>query len=81
MKVKKMHFNTYNCFPNKEIERVIEECERLGCQPKITKLSSLSDKVKDGYTPLGSALESWLYRVGIDPWMLVSDGGDSMPMS
>ncbi|MEI6399751.1 MAG: hypothetical protein WCO71_13365, partial [Pseudomonadota bacterium] len=54
-------------------------CERLGCQLRVSKLSGESALVGDGYTPLSLVMEPWLYRVGKDPWVLVSDGGDYQP--
>ncbi|MCX6104428.1 MAG: hypothetical protein NTY08_01170 [Proteobacteria bacterium] len=61
----------------KEVEG---ECARLGCIPKFTRLSEQDDSTRQGYTPLSKVFDSWIYRVGAEPWLLVSDGGDSMPM-
>jgi hypothetical protein len=54
-------------------------CDRLGCQLRVSNLSDESSLVRDGYTPLSLVMEPWLYRVGKDPWILVSDGGDYQP--
>lgn len=54
-------------------------CERLGCQLRTTKLSDESSLVREGFTPLSLVVEPWLYRVGKDPWVLISDGGDYQP--
>ncbi len=56
-----------------------EECQRYGCMPKITRLSEQDRDVAQGYTPLGAVLDAWLFKVGSDPWILVSDGADSQP--
>lgn len=61
------------------IDNVTTECARLGCMPKVTRLSEQDDDVAAGFTPLSSMLDSWIYKVGQDPWMLVTDGGDSKP--
>jgi len=55
------------------------DCVRLGCVPKFTKLSEQDDAVREGFTPLSRVFESWIYRVGSEPWLLLSDGGDYMP--
>lgn len=54
-------------------------CLRFGCLPKFTLLSEQDDDAKQGYTPLSSVIDSWLYKVGAEPWLLVSDGGDFRP--
>ncbi len=54
-------------------------CLRFGCLPKFTLLSEQDEDVRQGYTPLSSVIDSWLYKVGGDPWLLVSDGGDFRP--
>ena len=61
------------------LRQVELDCVRLGCLPKTTRLSEQDDAVRRGFTPLGKVFESWIYRVGGEPWLLVSDGGDSMP--
>ncbi len=55
------------------------DCARLGCLPKVTLLSEQDDDVRQGYTPLSSVIDSWLFKVGGDPWLLVSDGADFRP--
>lgn len=58
---------------------VTDECSRLGCIPKVTRLSEQDEDVKAGYTPLSNVLDSWIYKVGADPWLVVTDGGDFKP--
>lgn len=60
----------------KEIEA---ECGRLGCIPKVTRLSEQSPEVMEGFSPLSAVLDAWTYKVGADPWVFISDGGDSQP--
>jgi hypothetical protein len=60
----------------KELEA---ECSRLGCLPRVTRLSEQDDDARAGYTPLAQTLEAWLYKVGADPWVVVTDGGDERP--
>jgi hypothetical protein len=63
-----------------ELYAVIEaECARLGCLPKLTRLSEVDADTRQGYTPLSPALEAWIYKIGAEPWALVSDGGDYLP--
>lgn len=67
-------------------------CATAGCQPVITRLSELdgspsndeplsgsNSTVAAGYTPLARHLETWMTRVSGDPWMVLTDGGDSLP--
>lgn len=61
------------------VKSIESQCARMGCMPKITRLSEQDDDVRQGYTPLSGALDSWLYKVGADPWVLISDGGDFRP--
>lgn len=61
------------------ISTLESECSRLGCLPKITRLSEIDSDTKQGYTPLGPALEAWIYKLGTEPWVLISDGGDYLP--
>jgi hypothetical protein len=63
-----------------ELTRTLDEqCARYGCIPKVTRLSEQDNDVGQGYTPLSSALDAWLYKVGADPWLVVTDGGDWRP--
>jgi hypothetical protein len=55
------------------------ECERLGCQPKVTLLSQEDQLTTKGFTPLSRALENWVFRLGNEPWIVLSDGGDYRP--
>jgi len=62
------------------LQRVKDDCARLGCIPKVERLSEQAEtEVRNGFTPLGAVLDSWLYKVGDDPWLLVTDGGDERP--
>ncbi len=61
------------------LKKVEDECVRLGCIPKVTRLSEQDEDVKLGFTPLSNVLDSWVYKVGADPWLLISDGGDYRP--
>ena len=55
------------------------ECTRLGCVVKETRLSDEVSDMDRNLTPLGQGLVSWLYRVGHDPWIAITDGGDYLP--
>lgn len=63
----------------KTLEHIEAECARIGCIPKISKLSELDSEVAQGYTPLSRVLDSWIYKVGADHWLLATDGGDFIP--
>ncbi len=54
-------------------------CRRYGCTLKEALLSQENSLTQKGYTPLRQALSSWFIRVGQDPWIVLSDGGDSQP--
>lgn len=59
--------------------RLDESCRQMACRIQETKLSELSDEVARGYTPLSLGIRSWLPLTGVDPWIVLSDGGDSQP--
>lgn len=61
------------------IRQIEGECARLGCIPKVTRLSEQSRDVAQGFTPLSSGLDAWAFKVGMDPWVLMSDGADAQP--
>lgn len=54
-------------------------CQRHGCRVQHTLLSELSDEVAKGYTPLSHAVQAWMPLTHGEPWILLSDGGDSQP--
>ncbi len=61
------------------LKELDESCKELACRLQSTKLSDLSDDVAKGYTPLSPAVKSWLPLTHGEPWILISDGGDSQP--
>ena len=61
------------------IAAVSNVCPKFGCDPKIQRLSEQDKETSQGLTPLNQVLEPWLFRVGGDPWLVISDGGDSRP--
>jgi len=63
----------------KTVAHIEQECVRIGCIPKISKLSELDSEVFQGYTPLSRVIDSWIYKVGSDYWMVATDGGDFVP--
>ncbi len=63
----------------KFLEKTRKMCVENACELKETLLSDENSLTKKGYTPLRQALETWLGRVGQEAWMLISDGGDSIP--
>ena len=62
-----------------DLQQIAEACERSGCIPKVSFLSEFESSTLRNMTPLRPVVESWLYRVGSDPWVLISDGGDQRP--
>lgn len=64
----------------KTVQKLVEQtCLEYGCAPKISLLSNLHPETALGFTPLSSVFEPWLYKLGTDPWILISDGGDYRP--
>lgn len=63
----------------KVLTTMTEECQRLGCKVKPTRLSELNPEVQNGFTPLQKSVTPWLLGLGGDPWVVLSDGGDSTP--
>ncbi|MBP6218242.1 MAG: hypothetical protein KA436_06625 [Oligoflexales bacterium] len=55
-------------------------CHGIGCVLKTKLLSEIDPSVKQGLSPLRSALPLWFGELGDEPWILMSDGGDSQPM-
>ena len=64
---------------NALVERLSRDCVRLGCLPKVVRLSELSPAVRQGYTPLAVGLQGFGYRIGADPWLVITDGADERP--
>ncbi len=62
------------------VENIESRCQQLACRVQIARLSELGQQeVAAGYTPLATAVKSWLPLTHSEPWILVSDGGDSQP--
>lgn len=61
------------------IKDLEEGCARYGCALRLTRFSELDQEVRQGYTPLSSVLDSWMYKIGPEPWLLLTDGADQMP--
>ena len=61
------------------MKRLEDACLHSGCRIESTKLSELSELVSQGFTPLAEGIKSWLPTTHQEPWVLVSDGGDSIP--
>jgi hypothetical protein len=61
------------------LARLNKSCQQMACRLQETKLSELSDEIGQGYTPLSLGVRSWLPLTGVDPWIVLSDGGDSQP--
>ena len=54
-------------------------CLTYGCMPKIVRLSELDPMTKKGFTPLSAVLEPWLFKIGAEPWVVLTDGADWRP--
>lgn len=61
------------------IQGLQDECLRLGCMPKVSRLSELEPDTAKGMTPLSNALDSWFFSTNGEPWVVISDGGDYRP--
>jgi hypothetical protein len=59
------------------IDLIEQTCRAVGCSPKVQRLSALSPSVKQGYSPIAEFFEPWIARIGLEPWILISDGSDS----
>ena len=62
-------------------ERIVADasavCQDAGCEIKATQLSQLNGLGSGNFSWLERALGSWWLGLGGDPWVLISDGGDS----
>ena len=54
-------------------------CRDNACELKEKILSNENTLTRRGYTPLRQVLGNWFASVSHDPWILLSDGGDSIP--
>lgn len=54
-------------------------CLTYGCMPKVVRLSELDPMTKKGFTPLSVVLEPWLFKIGAEPWLVLTDGADWRP--
>lgn len=60
-------------------------CRDAGCEIKLTRLSDVESGVNSGadsgvaagYSWIERGLNSWWMGLGADPWIVISDGGDS----
>lgn len=52
-------------------------CRDAGCEVKTTLLSELERNASHGFSWIERGLNAWWLGLGTDPWILVSDGGDS----
>lgn len=63
----------------KYLKGLQKRCNELACDLRISRLSELSTLTGEGYTPLSAVLPDWLASVGMNPWILFSDGEDFEP--
>lgn len=54
-------------------------CLTYGCMPKTVRLSELEPVTKKGFSPLSAVLEPWLFKIGTEPWLILTDGADWRP--
>ncbi len=52
-------------------------CRDAGCEVKLARLSEVAPATSSGFSWLERGLTSWWMGLGTDPWIVVSDGGDS----
>ena len=55
------------------------KCKALGCELKITKMSDVFDGTKLGYSQIFDSVKVWLSKTNGEPWIVISDGADSIP--
>ena len=61
------------------LQKLEQKCEKFSCQIYPTAISSLSSQVKEGFSPLATALEDWFLKVGRNPYVVITDGADWQP--
>ncbi len=61
----------------KWIARLKSTCEKTGCQWVLHQLSHIEPDVKRGISPLYRGWKKWKQNVNGQPWVFLSDGGDS----
>ena len=61
------------------LQRLKERCTEIGCLVKETLLSDLEPDAKKGYSPISEGLSKLHFSSGSDPWVLISDGGETKP--
>ena len=57
--------------------RLISNCEKVGCQLAFHQLSHIEPETKQGISPLYRGWKKWRRNVSNQPWIFLSDGGDS----
>lgn len=58
---------------------ISQQCRKLSCKLDKVYLSDLDKQTKLGITPLSKNLEKWIYSIGDDSWIIMTDGGDYKP--
>jgi len=61
------------------LETLADNCAELGCKIRKTALSQVASRTKEGFSPIGQGLSTFLFSTSTDPWVLISDGGDTTP--
>lgn len=60
-------------------KEISKKCVKLSCKLDKTYLSDLDSQTSFGITPLSKNLEKWIYGIGDDSWIIMTDGGDYKP--
>lgn len=58
-------------------DRLTSSCEKIGCKWVLHQLSHLEPDVKFGISPLYRGWTKWKKNITDQPWIFLSDGGDS----
>lgn len=66
-------------YTKKVLQELDSACSQMACRIQKSQLSELGDEVEKGFTPLGPGVKSWLPLTHGEPWIVLSDGGDSQP--
>ena len=76
-------FSISNSSKQKKVESLLkhirEKCINLGCNLRLTRMSEVYTDTKNGYSSIFDAINIWLSKTNGEPWVVISDGADSIP--
>ena len=67
----------------KKVEKLLShiesKCKKTGCNLRLTRMSDVYPETKQGYSNVFDAISIWLAKTNGEPWIVISDGADSIP--